>query len=119
MDKHTYPIPMRLLITASNELPEAGSGLEALYDRMLVRIYMHPIQEKKNFKAMLLGEANIADISPELAIKKDEFDLWQSEIKNVTLSDKLFEQIYQLKLKIEQVQICMYQIDVGKNQFAY
>ena len=97
----TFPIPMRLLITASNELPEAGSGLEALYDRMLVRIYMHPIQEKKNFKAMLLGEANIADISPELAIKKDEFDLWQSEIKNVALSDKLFEQIYQLKLKIE------------------
>ena len=96
------PIPMRLLITASNELPETGSGLEALYDRMLVRIYIKPIQEKKNFKAMLLGEANIADVSPELAIKKDEFELWQSEIKSVQLSDKLFEQIYQLKLKIEQ-----------------
>jgi MoxR-like ATPase len=100
--QQVLPIPMRLLITASNELPEAGSGLDALYDRMLVRIYMTPIQEKKNFKAMLLGEGKVADIYPELAIKKDEFDLWQSEIKNVQLSDNLFDKIYQLKLQIEQ-----------------
>ena len=100
--QHISAIPMRLLITASNELPETGSGLEALYDRMLVRLYIKPIQEKKNFKAMLLGEANIAEISPDLAIKKDEFELWQDGIKNVRLSDKLFEQIYQLKLKIQQ-----------------
>ena len=97
------PIPMRLLITASNELPETDSGLEALYDRMLVRIYINRIKEKKNFKAMLMGEGKIADISPKLAIKNDEFQLWQSEINNVKLSEQLFNKIYQLKLQIEQV----------------
>ena len=97
------PIPMRLLITASNELPEADSGLEALYDRMLVRIYINRIQEKKNFRAMLMGEGKIADISPELAIKNEEFQLWQSEIKQVKLSDEIFNKIYQLKLQIEHV----------------
>ena len=95
------PIPMRLLITASNELPEAGSGLEALYDRMLIRILINPIQEKKNFKAMVLGETKSVDIPVELTIKRDEFELWQSEIKNVQLSDALFDKVYQLKLQIE------------------
>ncbi|MCW8995290.1 MAG: DUF3763 domain-containing protein [Psychromonas sp.] len=97
------PIPMRLLITASNELPQTDSGLEALYDRMLIRIFIDRIQEKKNFKAMLMGEAKIAEISPELAIKNEEFQLWQSEINNVKLSEQLFDKIYQLKLQIEQV----------------
>jgi MoxR-like ATPase len=95
------PIPMRLLITASNELPEADSGLEALYDRILIRIFIDRIQEKKNFKAMLMGEGKITDISPNLAIKHAEFQLWQSEINNVKLSDQLFDKIYQLKLQIE------------------
>jgi len=94
-------IPMRLLITASNELPEADSGLEALYDRMLVRLYINRIQEKKNFKAMLIGETKVANIAPELAIKNDEFQLWQNEINNVKLSDQLFDKIYRLKLQIE------------------
>jgi len=32
------PVPMKALISASNELPSKGEGLEALWDRFLVRI---------------------------------------------------------------------------------
>ena len=99
--QHILPIPMRLLVTASNELPEIGSGLEALYDRMLIRILIDPIQEKKNFKAMVLNKAQSTNIPVELTITLDEFEQWQGEIKNVQLSDDLFDKIYQLKLQIE------------------
>jgi len=99
--QHVTPIPMRLLITASNELPEADSGLEALYDRMLVRVYIDRIKEKNNFKAMLTGDGAMLKVSPDLTIKNTEFELWQGEISNVKLSDQIFDKIYQLKQQIE------------------
>ena len=98
-------IPMRLLIAASNELPDPDSGLDALYDRLLIRLYITRIKEKKNFKAMIMGEGGLEKIPSSLTIKKAEFELWQSEIKNITLSDDLFEKIYTLKLAVEKSEV--------------
>lgn len=97
------PVPMRLLITASNELPEEDSGLEALYDRMLVRVFVNRIQEKQNFKAMLMGEGPAVQVmEPGLAITDEEYEEWQKHIDDVRLSEEIFEKIYQLKTMIEQ-----------------
>ncbi len=96
-------VPMRLLISASNELPDEDSGLEALYDRMLVRVFVNRIQNKQNFKSMLtVGTTQEAQIPEGLAITDDEYHEWQLLLEKLELSDVVFEKLYQLKSSIEQ-----------------
>lgn len=48
-------LPLKLLIAASNELPVQGEGLEALWDRFLVRVVSGCIEEEENFYRMIEG----------------------------------------------------------------
>lgn len=96
-------VPMRLLVSASNELPDATSGLDALYDRMLVRVFVNRIQNKQNFKSMLtVGTNQEAHIPKELAITDVEYQQWQRQLDALVLSDEIFEKLYALKSKLEQ-----------------
>ncbi|MGF1695191.1 DUF3763 domain-containing protein [Vibrio kyushuensis] len=95
-------VPMRLLISASNELPDEDSGLEALYDRMLVRVFINRIQNKQNFKSMLtVGTLQEAKIPEGLAITDEEYHQWQLELDKLELSDSVFEKLFQLKSMLE------------------
>ncbi|WP_277206485.1 ATPase RavA domain-containing protein [Vibrio misgurnus] len=97
------PVPMRLLVTASNELPSEDSGLDALYDRLLVRIFVNRIQNKQNFKSMLtVGTAQEAKIPAGLAITDQEYHQWQIQLDKLELTDPVFEKLYQLKSMVEQ-----------------
>lgn len=96
-------VPMRLLVSASNELPDEDSGLEALYDRMLVRVFVNRIQNKQNFKSMLtVGTPQEATIPPGLAITDAEYHQWQDQLDKLALGDDVFEKLYQLKTLLEQ-----------------
>ena len=60
------PLPLKLLVAASNELPAKGEGLEALWDRFVIRIESRPIKMEKNFRAMLL------EVKSSLEVKSEE-----------------------------------------------
>ncbi|MEF1283759.1 MULTISPECIES: ATPase RavA domain-containing protein [unclassified Vibrio] len=97
-----HRVPMRLLVSASNELPDEDSGLEALYDRMLVRVFVNRIQNKNNFKSMLtVGTPQEAAIPEGLAITDEEYHQWQSELDKLELSDEVFEKLFELKTMLE------------------
>ncbi|ALR18262.1 ATPase RavA domain-containing protein [Vibrio natriegens] len=95
-------VPMRLLVSASNELPDEDSGLDALYDRMLVRVFVNRIQNKQNFKSMLtVGTSQEAKIPEGLAITDDEYHQWQQQFDKLSLTDNAFEKLFQLKTMLE------------------
>ncbi|MBY5993643.1 AAA family ATPase [Ferrimonas balearica] len=110
----TIKVPMRLLITASNELPDGDSSLEPLYDRMLLRVYADKVEKKHHFRVMVNDTSDVyADPVPEaLKITEQEYEAWQEGVKTVTLPDSVFEKIYQLKLLVEERQEANPELDL-------
>ena len=71
-------LPLKLLVSASNELPTQGEGLEALWDRFIIRMECTNIKLETNFNAMLLDDNSEKDIKvPEsLQITNEEYKMW-------------------------------------------
>ena len=75
-------LPLKLLVAASNELPAKGEGLEALWDRFVIRIESRPIKMEKNFRAMLLEVKSSLEVKSEERRVKNSTDLFENTISD-------------------------------------
>lgn len=101
-------LPLKLLVAASNELPAKGEGLEALWDRFVIRIESRPIKLEKNFRAMLLEShadfADNADFS-DLKITAEEYAEWAEKICKIGVKEEVLDAIFAIRKSLRAVNV--------------
>ena len=96
-------VPLKGLIAASNELPAIGQGLEALWDRFLVRLMVTGVEDMGEFDRMIASTDESDPLVDEaLAICGEEYAEWVNEQAQVKIHYSIFEVIHILKDSIEQ-----------------
>ena len=86
----TLSLPMKALIAASNELPAENEGLEALWDRFLVRMVSNCISDERTFFKMIRQDRLPEVVIPEeLLITEEIFVSWQSAIAGITIPEEV------------------------------
>lgn len=96
--------PLKALIAASNETPDANQGLEALYDRFIVRLMVGPIREAQHFDQLLNSKPTEAkiDIPSALQVKSSEWTEWMAQSHQVKLSAETLTIIHLIREQLEQ-----------------
>lgn len=89
---------LRLPIATSNELPAQGGGLEALWERFLIRIVVLPLMSEKAFYEMIIETGN-TEVAPAetLQITAEEYVEWQIKIDRITVSSSILELISKIR----------------------
>jgi MoxR-like ATPase len=97
-------VPMKALISASNELPSKGEGLEALWDRFLVRLIVEGVNDKQNFNDMISKPLkSYSDTVVEiLKITDEEYKIWDNLIDEIEIPENVFNVINVIRNYIEQ-----------------
>lgn len=106
-DKEMH-LPLKLLVAASNELPAKGEGLEALWDRFMIRIVCSCIRNENVFRNMLCQPTEGMTASSKSApspITAKEYALWQKEAQQVTLSLALLDAISYIRQQLQKVEV--------------
>lgn len=90
--------PMKVLIAASNELPAKDEGLEALWDRFLVRMVSNCIENDASFFKMLRSSGQEMSALPECIYLTDEiYSGWQQASNEISLHESVVNAIKELR----------------------
>lgn len=99
-------LPLKLLVAASNELPAKGEGLEALWDRFVIRIESRPIKLEKNFRAMLLEvKSEERRVNNSNAITAEEYAEWTERIDKIGVKIEVLDAISAIRKSLRAVNV--------------
>ena len=91
-------LPLKGIIAASNELPAEGEGLEALWDRFLVRYIVEPISDKGNFLSLLAGEVRTdCPVTAEAPFTGEEYRTLLTERESIEIPENILEFLYTMR----------------------
>lgn len=92
-------IPLKALISASNELPATGEGLEALWDRFLVRLVVKGVENQQNFNDMISKPLDLFkdNVPLEIKLTEQKYKEIQSQIDKVKVPKNVFGVIHAIR----------------------
>ena len=96
-------VPMKALISASNELPAKNEGLEALWDRFLVRLIVKGIEKPENFNKMISEKLDSYEdtVSAYIKITNKDFEEWVKAIDEIEIPENVFNVIDVIRKKLQ------------------
>lgn len=103
-------LPLKLLIAASNELPTEGEGLEAIFDRFIVRVLSKPIESEDMFYEMVSASSGSAPRQENLfdgnnAFTSEEYAQLQREIDAIVVPQNVLQAITRIRKSLKDVKI--------------
>lgn len=85
--------PLISIVGSSNEYPEEGEGLEALFDRFLLRYEVEYIKDNRAFIALLKGENNVE--IPTMTLS--ELEDYQKKVEKIKIPDKVVNTLGEIR----------------------
>lgn len=100
-------LPLKLLMGASNELPAQGEGLEALWDRFIIRYVSKSISNDRQFLDMIMQTSGTEPehIDEAIKITEQEYRQWQKDIDQVTVPESVQQAILIIRKNLTNVEI--------------
>ena len=97
-------VPLKAIVAASNEIPSEGQGLEALYDRFIMRLIVPPVSGKAAFEGLLGGGTVGENVALDEAekISNDEWREMLASVSEVKVSKDAFAVIHSIREKMAQ-----------------
>jgi MoxR-like ATPase len=95
-------VPLKSMIAASNEVPAENQGLEALFDRFVVRLVVPPIERADNFKMLINSKPSEStpNVDADLRIGYDDLEQWKVDIAKVVVSDNCMVIIQSIRVEL-------------------
>ena len=95
-DNEPTHIPLYTVAGASNEIPESDDGLDAFYDRFLLKYVINYIQESGNFLKMITA-SDIKDIPVVHTVTQEDIVTAQKLAKEVRIPKELYGHLEKLR----------------------
>lgn len=99
-------VPLQVLLAASNELPKEKAGLEALYDRFIIRTMVNPVSMDNEESFFALCEKSGKELVVPENMKSnlltiEEVQNWSEKINEAALTDNIKEVIMEIRRELE------------------
>ncbi len=114
-------LPLKGVIAASNELPAKDEGLEALWDRFMIRYVVNPIASRENFFKLLnndsvqppfkstdevtklkRGMQNLVEVDTVEGITDEEYGEIRRESRRVKVPDMILDTLYRIRERLNE-----------------